>query len=108
MNEDQATGVLRVIVPAICTWLASQGFAMFGDSAIVVQITAAVVAIGAVVWSFLKHTDSAKLQAAAAIDPNIDIKVPVNVLAKDDNVAKLVADSTVPNVTAVKPADVRK
>jgi glycine cleavage system regulatory protein len=103
MNQDQVTGILRVVVPAVCTWLASQGFSMFGDSAIVVQITAALVAVFAVVWSFMKHTTAAKIEAVAAIDTGsndkVKVSVPVSLIAADSKVAAVVADQTVPNVT---------
>jgi hypothetical protein len=100
MNQDQLTAVLRVVVPAVCAWMASQGFTVFGDNGLVLQLTAALIAIAAVAWTFIKHTDAAKLQSAAAVDPGVKISIPPSVMAEDKNIAALVKNPDVPNVTA--------
>ena len=116
MNQEQVVGMLRVIVPAACVWLASQGFSFFGDAAVVAQVVSALIAIIAVVYSFLAHTNAAKLAAAAAVDPKVKILVPDHVAAEDEKVAALVANPAVPNVTSLnapaappnRPASPRK
>lgn len=99
INQDQIAGIIRVVIPVICTWLATRGFSMFGSAEVVAEITAAAIAIVAVSWSFLAHTDTAKLKSAAAIDPNIKIQVPRDLMASNKDIASLVHDDTVPNVT---------
>jgi hypothetical protein len=103
MNQDQLTNMLKVIVPFACALLASSGIKIFGDSSIVLQITSAVIAVAAVVWTFVSHTDAAKLQSAAAVDPGVKISVPVSVMNDDVKVAALVQNTDVPNVVALKP-----
>jgi hypothetical protein len=103
MNQDQLTGILRVVVPALCALLASKGISIFGDNGVVVDITAAAISLAAVYWSFVKHTDAAKLQSAAGVDPGVKITVPTKVMAADSKVAALVKNTDVPNVVAVRP-----
>ena len=98
-NQDQIAAVLRIIIPVICTWLAARGFPWLGDAAIVAQVTAVVISIAAIVWSAFKHTDAAKIKSAAEVDPQVQIQVPRALEVTDKSVAKLVQDSTVPNVT---------
>jgi hypothetical protein len=100
MNQDQLVGISRIVVPAVCTWLAAKGFSFLGDTGLQGQIVAIVVGVGAVVWSYYTHTDSAKLRSAAGVDSQISIEVPNRVMANDQGVADLVMDNNVPNVTA--------
>ncbi len=99
INQEQVYGILRVIVPVICTWLAAKGFSSFSDVGIVAEITAAAIAVAAVVSSFINHTDAAKLKMAAKIDPQVKIQVPKSLMVYNKGVASLVHDDTTPNVT---------
>lgn len=99
MNQDQLIGIARIIIPAVCTWLAAKGLSAFGDAGIVAQITALVIGAIAVGWSFYSHTDAAKIKAAAKIDPEVKIVVPANVIASSKSIQTLVHDDNVPNVT---------
>jgi hypothetical protein len=103
MNQEQLANLLRMVVTAVCGWLAAQGYSMFGDSALVVQIASAVVAVGAAVWTVVSHTNAAKLQSAAAVDPGVKITVPASVMKGDSKIDALVKNTDVPNVVAVKP-----
>lgn len=101
MNQEQIIGMLRVIVPAACMWLATQGFSFFGDAAVVAQVVSALIAVVAVVYSFLAHTNAAKLASAATVDPKVKVLVPDHVAENDEKVAALVANPAVPNVTSL-------
>jgi hypothetical protein len=108
MNQDQLNGTLRIVVPAICAWLAAKGLSVLGNEQVigyVVQIAAAGIGLAAAVMSFKAHSTAGKLEAAAAIDKKLKIEVPIHVIVEDNKVAALVADPSVPNVTAVKPPD---
>lgn len=98
-NQDQITGILRIIIPVICTWLAAKGFSAFNDAGIVAGITTVAVSLAAVVWSIMTHTDAAKIKSAAAIDPQLKIQVPRSLMIDNKNIASLVHDDAVPNVT---------
>ncbi len=98
-NQDQITGILRVLIPVICTWLAAKGFTVFSDTGIVGDIITVVVSLIAMVWAVMTHTDSAKIKSAAAIDPQLQIQVPRSLMIDNKKVASLVHDDTVPNVT---------
>lgn len=98
MNQDQVAGILRIVVPAVCTWLAAKGFSAFGDAGVVAQITAVAVALAAIAWSFLRHTDAAKLEAAANVDPQVEVKVPQSLVNTNLQIANLVDNASVPNV----------
>jgi hypothetical protein len=99
INQEQVIGVLRIIIPAACAWLAAKGFSALSDSGIVAEITAAAIAVFAVVWSFLAHTDAAKIKSAAAIDPQVKIQIPRELMVTNKAVASLVHDDSTPNVT---------
>jgi hypothetical protein len=100
MNYEQITGILKILVPTILAILAPIGFSGLSDPATMGAITTAVVAIGASLWSYFAHTNAAKLKAAAAVDPKIQIVVPPSVQAASPDIAAVVADHTVPNVTS--------
>ena len=101
-NQDQITGILRIVIPVICTWLAAKGFSAFSDTGIVAGVTTVAVSIAAVVWSIITHTDAAKIKSAAAIDPQVQIQVPRTLMIDNKNIASLVHDDTVPNVTKLE------
>lgn len=103
MNIDQINGILRIIIPTLCGLLATFVPAL-GDQAIIAQITTAVLAVGAVIWSIMATTNAAKITAAAAVDKSIKITVPEHVMIADPAVAAVVKDATIPNVVALKPA----
>lgn len=98
MNQDQISGIVRIIIPMVCTWLAAKGFNWFGDEGVPAQIAVVVVGIASLVWSYFSHTDSARLRAAAEVDPGIRIAVPEHVVAVNPEVARVVYDEGVPNV----------
>lgn len=95
MNQDQIAGIIRIVVPAVCTWLAAKGFSAFGDAGVIGQISAAAVALAAIAWSILRHTDASKLKAAADVSPGVEVKVPPSLIESDKHVAGLVRDPTV-------------
>lgn len=99
-NQDQITGVLRVVIPMLCTWLATMGISALGDANIVAQITTVAIGVVAVVWTLWAHTNAQKLKAAAAIDPHISIQVPERVIVNDVHIGAVVADKNIPNVTS--------
>jgi hypothetical protein len=98
-NQAQVVGAIRIILPMIFTWLVAKGFSVFSDAGIVADITTVVVGIVAVVYSFLAHTEAAKIASAAAVDPQVQIQVPRSLMIDNKNIASLVHDDTVPNVT---------
>lgn len=98
-NQDQITGILRIIIPVACAWLAAKGFSAFSDAGIVAQVTTIIISLAAVVWSVITHTDSAKIKSAAAIDPQVQIQVPRSLMIDNKKIASLVHDDAVPNVT---------
>jgi hypothetical protein len=98
MNTDQMTGLVRILVPALCAWLAAKGFDWFGDEGVVAQIGAVVVGIAALVWSYFRHTNASNLKAAAQIDPTIKIEVPNHIADSDPAIAKLVDTSPIHNI----------
>lgn len=99
MNVEQINGILRIVVPMVCTFLAAHWLPRLGDTAVVAQVTAAVLGVAAAVWSYFSHTNAAVLQQAAKLNPDIVIKVPEQVIIKDAGVASVVGDSRRPNVT---------
>lgn len=98
VNQDQVAGILRILIPAVCTWLAAKGFSAFGDTGLVGQLTAVAIGVAALAWSFLSHTDASRLKSAAAVDPQVQVHVPSSLMASDPHVASLVRDDSVPNV----------
>jgi hypothetical protein len=102
MNQDQISGMVRIIVPAVCAWLAAKGFSWFGDEGVPAQIAVVVVGIASLVWSYFSHSDSSRLRSAAAIDPQIKISVPEYVIANNPEVARVVHDDDVQNVTEAR------
>jgi hypothetical protein len=101
VNQDQISGILRVVVPALCTWFAAKGLSWFGDEGVQAQLAAVVVGIAALVWSYFSHTNANKLRAAAAINPDIKIDVPTHVVTADPSLAKVVDDDKVRNVNEI-------
>jgi hypothetical protein len=99
INQEQVIGVLRVIIPVVCTWLVAKGFSAFSDAGIVAEITTTAIAIVAVVFAFLAHTDAAKIKSAAAVDPQVEIQVPRGLMVTNKGIASLVHDDNTPNVT---------
>jgi hypothetical protein len=103
-NQAQVVGALRIIIPMVCTWLVAKGFAVFSDSGIVADIVNVVIGLVAVVYSFLAHTDAAKLKSAADVNPQIQIQVPRELMIDNKGVASLVHDDATPNVTKLNEA----
>jgi hypothetical protein len=104
MNYEQITGILKIVVPVICAILAPIGFSGLSDPGTVATITTGVLAIGAATWSYFAHTNAAKLQAAAAVDPEVKVLVPSHVITDDPKVAALVHSTAVPNVVKLTPS----
>jgi hypothetical protein len=61
MNSDQITGIIRALVPALLAYFVGKGW-IPGSS--VPDITAAVVAILAALWSVFSNTTSHKLSSS--------------------------------------------
>ncbi len=100
MNQDQINGMLRILVPAICSWLASQGISVLDDSNVVSGIIAALIAVGAVAWSIFVHTNSAKIASVSEIDRSIKIEVPNKLAVSDEKIYKMVVNPAI-NVTTL-------
>ena len=64
MNQDQVMGILRVVVPMVIAYCVAKGWVSTSQAA---DVGAAVITIGAAVWSGVAHTDSAKIAAVAAM-----------------------------------------
>lgn len=101
-NQDQLNGMLRIAVPAVCAWLAARGFDWFSDQAVQANIVMVLVALAALAWSWFEHSNAAKLQKAAKLDPAIEIKVPAKLVADDPGVASVVDSRQTPNVVEIK------
>jgi hypothetical protein len=95
MNYDQFTGVLRALLPAMLAFAVGKAWI---PSAAVGDISAAVLAIAAAVWSFLNNRTTAK---AAAVSETPGVKVVVAQNAPEA-MKELAADTTVPNVVTAK------
>lgn len=91
MTLDQITGPIRILLPAILAYAVGKGW-IPGES--VGDITLAVIAVIAAIWSIYSNRQSAMV-ANAAKTPDVTIKVgpaaPASVKAIADNAA-------VPNV----------
>ncbi len=61
MNQDQVSGIIRAIAPALLAYLVGKGWVGEGS---VADITAAAVAIGAAIWSFFNNTTAHKMTAS--------------------------------------------
>jgi len=61
MNQDQITGILRAIIPALLAYVVGKGW--IAESSIP-DITAAVVAVVAAVWSVFNNTTAHKMYAS--------------------------------------------
>ena len=53
MNYDQITGILRAVVPALLAYFVAKGII---TESMVSDVTAAVVTIGAAIWSVANNT----------------------------------------------------
>lgn len=93
MNWASIEGVLRIIVPGICTWLAAKGFHWLGDEGIQAEVAAAAVAVGAVVWSWSTHQPANMIKQVSKLDPNIQISVPKSLSDKHPSIKQLVENS---------------
>lgn len=98
INQDQVTGVIRILVPAVCTWLAAKGWSMFGDTGVQAQVIVIAIGIVSITWSFFDHSDSAKMKAVARIDPGVKVTVPDHVTDNNNSVRTVVDDARYPNV----------
>lgn len=90
---DQVNGVLRIVVPGICTWLAAKGFNWLGDEGIQAEVAAVALAVAAVVWSYFTHSPVNTLKRAAKLDPGIRIDVPKRLSDKHPSIKELVQNS---------------
>lgn len=92
MNQDQFLGILKIIASSGVAYVVGKGWIPVGASA---DVVAGVVAVGAAGWSYVAHTDAAKVTAAAAV-PGV-AKVLVDNTAAS-SVAAIARDPSVPNV----------
>lgn len=93
LNLAQVNGIVRILIPAICAFLATHGLSYLGSADVQTQVVAVVLALAAAVWSYFAHSNAAVLKNAANIDPGIAIKVPDHIAAKDHAVQKLIDDN---------------
>jgi len=78
MNLDQFLGILRVVLPVVLPILTAKGIVPVGATA---DISSAIVALGAAGWSWIAHTDSAKIAAVTAlpdVKKIVTVSVPIN------------------------------
>lgn len=95
MNQDQVLSAIRWVVTTAGAYFVSRG-AITGD-----QLELILGALGALVpliWSFVAHTNGAKVLAAASIE---GVKVAVSQDAPE-SVQKLAKDKTVKDVVVAK------
>lgn len=59
LNMDQLTGIIRAIVPAVCAFLVGKGWI---SSQSIGDITAAVIAVAAAVWSVQNNKTGKTIQ----------------------------------------------
>lgn len=94
MNQDQALSALRWLVTGIGGYAVGRGW-ITADQ--VTYILGALAALVPLVWSFLSHTDSAKIAAVTAM-PEVK-QVVVTPTAPDTAAAQAAASSAQPKVT---------
>jgi hypothetical protein len=92
MNYDQLMGMLRVVVPVGLGFVTSKGWIPAGAAG---DVGTAVLGVGAAVWSYYAHTDSAKIKAVESL-PDV-AKIIVKATAQN-GVADAAADRTRPKV----------
>jgi hypothetical protein len=93
MNIDQINGILRIVVPGICTWLAAKGFHWLGDEGVQAEAAAAVVAIAAMIWSYFTHTPENTIKRAVRLHPDMRIEVPPEIVEKHPAVKDMADDA---------------
>jgi hypothetical protein len=97
MNLDQLLGILRVVVPVGTGLLVSQGVIPAGTAA---DVTTAVLGVGAALWSYFAHTDSAKIAAVAALP---DVKKIVTAAFPVNPAVKAAAEDSAQTKVAPTP-----
>ena len=78
--NDQVNGVLRSVLPAVLAYVAGKGWIPAGS---VADISAAILAIGAAIWSVQKNTNASKIAQVAAMPE-------VKKIIADDHTANVV------------------
>ncbi len=94
MNQDQFLGMLKIIVPTFVGWGVGRGVIPAGAAG---DIGAAILTVAAAGWSFMAHTDAAKIAAVTALPDVrkiITAQNPVNPAVKE-----AAADSNQPKVS---------
>lgn len=66
MNQDQITGMIRAIVPAIVAYFAGRGI-LLNDVAIA-DLLVALITLGSALWSVYVHTQHRAVANVAAMD----------------------------------------
>lgn len=64
MNYDQMTGVIRSVVPPLLAYAVGKGWIAEGS---VGDITTAIVAVGAAIWSVQNNKNTSKIASVAAL-----------------------------------------
>jgi hypothetical protein len=99
INQDQVTGLARIIVPVGVSYAVGRGWISASGAG---DVTAALLTIGASVWTIFAHTNSAKIAAVEAL-PSVT-KIVVDPKApSDDAAAQAAADHDRPKVS-VEPS----
>jgi ABC-type polysaccharide/polyol phosphate export permease len=90
MNQDQVTGIIRAVVPALLAYVVGKGW--ISESS-VADITTAAIAVAAAIWSVFNNTTEHKLtssvaepgavEAARAIEPTLHVTSVANALTKE-------------------------
>lgn len=94
MNYDQLLGILRVIVPVGLGFLTSKGWIPAGAAG---DVGTAALGVGAAIWSYYAHTDSAKIAAVTAL-PDVK-KIITAPYPSNPAVKEAAVDSSQPKVT---------
>ena len=92
MNQDQVLSSMRWLATVACGYAVGRGWITADQTT---YIIAAALALVPLVFSFLKHTDSAKLAAVEALP---DVKEIVTKPTATDGVAAATADPSRPKV----------
>jgi hypothetical protein len=92
MNSNVVNGILRALVPGFVAYAAGRGWISAGEAG---EISAAIITLGAAVWSATTNTDSAKIASVTAMPDVSKIIVKAGAV---DGAAAAAADPAQPKV----------
>ncbi len=72
MNQDQITGILRALIPAVLAYVVGRGWL---PETVVADVTAAALAIAAAVWSYVNNSTVSKATSVVKEDGEVEIVV---------------------------------